>query len=302
MVMKVNGIAVVPDYYVGETGEIVKIRTCDIQSAIDNTDVTTFADNHSTNNGVVTGLTSSDNGMQFTSVVIDSDIEQKIKTIVGDGNIPNISAKLVPADGAEFTKYTENGNEYITADKWTIPHISLVERGRCSPEDGCGINDYTILNCADTPDGDIGMDTEKELEQLKNTVTELEATVGTLTTERDEGVLALSELKTTNESLLMEKETALKELKSAELVLSETEENLKTLELKDIQGIKKSILVLDADYELSGEESKDDLELILSVLRKTNTRMGANAEKQNNENDEIQDALNELRVATGRKA
>ena len=295
MVMKVDGVAVVEDYYVSDSGQVFKLRDEDILYAIEHNYVTTFVEDHIetvTNDvkGIVTNL-NFDGGLSFTSILNDDYTEKRVAEIVNNGGIPNLSVKMRPSTDAAIAIVMDvDGNEYHTADKWELMHISLVDNGRCKPENGCGIYSYELLlSEKEHKNGDNMVEEQKEV-----TICDLNKKISALE-------LQLSELDGTVKTLTEENQKLKEDKEAIELVLSETEENVREMEEQEREELRASILKLDAEYELSGKEDKESLELILGNLRRSNVVQKSNRGERNTETDDAQATILKLKQLTGRK-
>lgn len=301
MTMELSGTAIVPEFYLGgyDNTKIIQIRENDIQSAIDNADTIVFVNDHedygsSSVKGIVTKIELKDGGMSFKSIISNESLESNIKYLEEQGKIPNVSVKMYPSFDSELTQHVDDkDNTYYTADSWTIEHISAVKNGRCSDSDGCGIHDYSIINSKP-----IGEKMTDEMTELKKTLDGFMDTIGIVESEKKALALELSELKESKESLVAEMDSLKAESSDMKLVLSELEAGKVKIAEKELQELKQGILVLDAEYEFSGEEVQKDLELVLSVLRKTDTRRSANVDDSKKEVEDSIEAMREFKLAT----
>ena len=301
MTMELSGTAIIPDFYIGgeNNDKIIHIREQDIQSAIANADTVPFVNLHKDDTiegakGIITDLDQIDGKMKFNTVINNVELESNIKQLSDEGKIPNVSAKMLPTGESNMTEHIgDDGSKYYTTDGWTIEHISAVKNGRCSDSDGCGIHDYSIINSKP-----IGEKMTDEMAELKKTLDGFMDTIGIVESEKKALALELSELKESKESLVAEMDSLKAESSDMKLVLSEFEEGKAKIVEKELQELKQGILVLDAEYEFSGEEVQKDLELVLSVLRKTDTRRSANVDDSKKEVEDSIEAMREFKLAT----
>ena len=300
MTMELSGTAIVPDFYIGgeNNDRIIRIRDEDILSAISNADTVPFVNLHEDDSiegakGIITDLSQVDGKMSFNTVINNAELESNIKQLSDEGKIPNVSAKMLPTGESNMVEHVgEDGGKYYTTDGWTIEHISAVKNGRCSDKDGCGIHDYSILNSKP-----IGETMTDEMTELKKTLDGFMDTIGIVESEKKALALELSELKETNVTLIADAESLKKDASDMKLELSEFEEGKAKITEQEVQELKKGILVLDAEYEFSGEEVKKDLELVLNVLRRTDTRRGANVDGDKDEPNDSITAMREFKKA-----
>lgn len=300
MTMELSGTAIVPDFYIGgeNNDKIIRIREEDILSAISNADTVPFVNLHEDDTiegakGIITGLGQVNGQMEFKTIINNAELESNIKQLRDEEKIPNVSAKMLPTGESNMVEHTgDDGSKYYTTDGWTIEHISAVKNGRCSDSDGCGIHDYSIINSKP-----IGETMTDEIAELKKTLDGFMDTIGIVESEKKALALELSELKETNVTLMAETEALKKDTSDMKLELGAFEESKEKITEQEVQEIKKGILVLDAEYEFSGEEVKKELELVLSVLRRTDTRRGANVEDKDGKSDDSIVAMREFKKA-----
>jgi chromosome segregation ATPase len=112
--------------------------------------------------------------------------------------------------------------------------------------------------------------------------------------------LKLSELKETNSELEGQIAELRKEKEGMELVLSETKENLEILAKREYDEEVDLILSLDSEYPLKGDETMDELELILTALRRSSERRKSLVGDKNKEDMTATSVVNELKELTGR--
>ena len=292
MVMKISGTAVVPDFYITEGGAIVNITRDNLESAVRNADVVTFVEDHIENGnpsvkGIATDVFFTGYGIDYITVLNDDSTEKRIADIYDNGKVPNVSCQLVPTVDAEVTIASDtSGNEYTKIDEWVLKHISLVDVGRCKPEDGCGIFNYELLN-SEKPIGD-----SMELKEATEKIAKLEETVSEMT-------LSLSGLESKNTELKKSVDEYKTENSDMTLVLEETKTNILEYRKREIDTLKNDILKLDSEYDFGDKEDKESLELVLSNLRRTSTRRESNAGDGDEKNDSI-NAIKELKIAAGR--
>jgi len=302
MVMEIDGVAIVPDFYISEDESVIRIRSEDIDSAIENTSRSNFVNKHKDESaddvrGIVTKLSrNSTNGMTYKAMIVDEEVESNIKSIFNDGKVPNVSAFMKPSDDATVTTVVDEstGVSYNIIDKWTIPHISLVDVGRCKPEDGCGVFNYSIYN-SEQPIGDKMTD----LEELSKILDARIAEVTTLSAERDSIAIKLSDISEKNIALENDVEALKADKEAAILKLAEIEDSKKAEELSKL---REQILVLDDTIEIKDEQSVESLQLVLDVLRHKSTAPRGGGRRDNN--DEVPESvtlMKELKLRTGRK-
>lgn len=295
MTMELSGTAIISDYYIGgeNNDKIIHIRDEDIASAILNADTVPFVNLHEDGSiqdvkGIITNFNQTNSEMKFNSIINNTELESNIKQLSDEGKIPNVSVKMLPSGKSDMIEHVSNdGKAYYTTNDWTIEHVSAVQNGRCSDVDGCGIHNYSILNSKP-----IGETMTDEMAELKKTIDGFMDTIGIVEGEKKALTLQLSELKESNETLVTELDSIKKESEDMKLVLSASEESAAKIVEQEIKEIKQGILVLDAEYEFSDEMTKNDLELVLNVLRRTDTRRGANV---NDSKDEIEDSIKLMR-------
>jgi hypothetical protein len=308
MVTTIRGTAIVPDFYIADNGVVVKVRPEDMYNAVANSDVVTYVDKHIENTtddikGIATSLEPSDYGIAFDIAITDSELENIVVEKYENGEVPNVSAKLLPMPDAAYTQHmTPDGNMFVTCDNWYLKHISNVDVGRCKPEDGCGVWNYTMTLEDKTPtyeyNNDIHItemngDNMTEEPCIKTELAEAKAEVESLS-------LKLSELKETNSELEGQIAELRKEKEGMELVLSETKENLEILAKREYDEEVDLILSLDSEYPLKGDETMDELELILTALRRSSERRKSLVGDKNKEDMTATSVVNELKELTGR--
>lgn len=280
--MQISGIATVPSYYEAENGETVQIRPQDIQSAITNSDYVPFQISHETYadaKGDAYALRmNSKGGMYYGASINDDSTEQTIQTIFDNGMIPNVSVRMMPLETAAFEKHIyDNGEEYYTVSEWKLNHIALVENGRCTPEQGCGIFDYQVLNSSK---GDKTMTDSKDDVKTEELAIELSKLKGEVSNKD-------SEIAKLNSSV-----------KDLELALSEANKTISQHEEQKLE--EKRNMILKLDEGINAEELKEikdskALELMLTGLRDRTTRK-AKANQESNE-ETLVDKLNEFEKA-----
>jgi hypothetical protein len=276
--MKISGVAAIPDVYKSEGDKQLKLRLEDIESAIRNSDYVPFQMTHSDDSdeiGKAFALrVNSDGGLYYGAEITNLDAEGKIKESFDSGGIPNVSVKMMPTEDATI-EVDDDG--IYTASDWKLEHVAIVERGRCSPEKGCGIFDYQILNSSI---GEINMTEDTTVDQLKLELTELNKTV---------------EAK---DSRIGELESSVKDL---ELALEEANTAINEFKEAELDAIRNDILKLDDTIdsaEIKTIEDKAALGLMLSNIRERASRKT----KAATEKDEptLDDVMNEFKAAAYR--
>jgi len=292
MVTKVSGTAIVPDYYITQDGKIVRIRTNDIESAVANSNILKYVDKHIDDTtddikGIVTSTNVGSTGLDFEAVLTDSKLESHMVTKLDNGEIPNVSVKMVPTPEAKFTQMNDGNGEYTVADDWELLHISNVEEGRCTPEDGCGafsydlqLNSISLNETADTGEQMTGEECiEKKLAAAEVELEKLELKLTAELSKNESIENELNQLKKQNEETILELTAATDELLSYKEA--------------DIEQSKTAILKLDSEHPFTGKETKAELELVLNTLRRSSERRKANTSTE--EPDETISAIGEFR-------
>lgn len=250
--IKVRGIAVIPSIYESEGGSDVQLRPIDIDSAINDYSynkgsMVPFVDMHdeSLQGGVTTALWNSSDGLWFESVIYDDSIEDRVRAMIASGMVPNVSLKIQPSTDKGYAR-EYNGGMVTFFDEWEIIHLSLVEHGRCSQVEGCGI--FEII------DGDmVNMDEDKLVVKLEADVAskdaeaivlnarigKLEDSIAVLTASRDEYKATIDATE-------------------ASLTLAA---NAKTDELR------AEIIAIDSEAQVSGISDHAALELVLAAIQ-----------------------------------
>lgn len=285
MTQIISGVALMPDRYMTEGGEYIEIRPIDVVNASAGLTGKPFVTDHidnkvdDTKGWVYEGVPLSDGkaGVYYQAIVDDFETEGHIERIRGMGQIPNISMWMEP-DVDTITRETlADGSVVLHADKWSIRHLSLVNKGRCSDEDGCGVLDYRVINSdhpvykKTCPYSDKGDNLTEEPTKDEKTVKELTDVVLKLQSEIDG-------LKSENESMKQE-------LEDKKLVLSEFEQEKTDAEKKEVDDLKALILKEDSEADIDGVDDAASLKVILSAYRTAQTRSTEVDDDEGNKSD-----------------
>lgn len=251
--IKVRGIAVVPSIYESIEGVDTQLRPSDIDSIVDNFtnngSMIPFVDSHNEllQGGITTALWNTSDGLWFEGIIYEDVIETRIRTLIASGKTPNVSIEINPITDKGYIREYDN-KKVRFYDGWVAEHLSIVNQGKCSHIEGCGI--FEII------EGEDGNMTESE----DKLVIKLEADIAS----KDADALVLSARIGELEATVAELTTSRDELKAT---VDATAEGLTLAATAKTDAIRAEILAIDADAKVTEITDAGALSLVLSVMQ-----------------------------------
>lgn len=252
--IKVRGIAVIPNIYESVDGVDTQLRPSDIDSIVDDFtfnkgNMMPFVDLHdeSLQGGVTTALWNTSDGLQFEGIIYDGSIEDRVRTMIAAGTIPNVSLQANPTNDNGYIREFD-GKQIRFYDGWNAEHLSIVEHGKCSQVEGCGI--FEII------EGEDGYMTESE----DKLVVKLEADIAS----KDAEALVLTARSGELQKVIDELTSERDELKAT---VTATAEGLTLAATAKTDAIRAEILAIDADANVTEITDAGALSLVLSVMQ-----------------------------------
>lgn len=234
--IRIKGVATIPNIYKSEGGVDVAFRTQDALKLSDEyvTNSASIVVNHddtsfSNEKGKLLKLGTNDEGeLTYLATVTDDIVEDQLLKLFDKGEIPNVSPQLVPKCDSISKLTLDDGSEVYYADEWELEHLSIVNKGRCDDTQGCGVHEIEFIQ------GDTVM--TEDIEAVKLELTELKAKYDALEASGKEVELKLTEVTTERDAFVQKEVDELKALVLTHNKEAKFDDNMGVPELKIILG------------------------------------------------------------------
>ena len=203
-----KGTALKTGYYTAESGDIFNI---DEQALIDiaasMTEPVPFVNDHddTVEIGVINSLSADGTALLFEATVECQTATDHMHKVVEQGGVPNVSIKMSPGSMSYTENYVDSSRVLAGVD-WSLEHLSLVPKGRCDENHGCGVYAVQDIGSAEisnsTEDAGITFIHEEddnmveELETIKLELSDMIAKFDVMVAERDALKLELGGIET----------------------------------------------------------------------------------------------------------